>query len=76
MTEKHILDALKRERQGKSTLIAAHRLSAVRSADLILVLQEGRIVDRGTHAELLAHGSWYAEQYKQQELAEGGKKNE
>ena len=54
-------------RQGKTTLIVAHRLSAVRHADLIIVLDEGRVTERGTHAELLAAGGAYADMWRRQE---------
>ena len=67
-TENNILSAIRRTRAGKTNLISAHRLSAVMHADLILVLDQGRIVGRGTHDELLAEGGWYQEQFLRQQL--------
>lgn len=71
-TEYAVIDNLKDSRQGKTTLITAHRLSAVAHADLILVMQEGRIIERGCHEELLALGGWYAKTYASQQLEEEG----
>ncbi len=53
VTEKKIIRAVREERRNETTLIIAHRISALRHADEIVVLDEGRIVQRGTHAELL-----------------------
>ena len=69
-TEHLILDNLKRERSGKTTLITAHRLSAVVHADLILVLDQGRVIESGSHQELLTQVGWYATTYQNQQLAE------
>lgn len=72
-TENAIVDHLKETRQGKTTIITAHRLSAVVHSDLILVLQDGRIIERGRHDGLLAQGGWYARTYASQQLEmEGG----
>lgn len=76
-TETEILQALRKERKDKTTLIAAHRLTSVMNADLILVLKDGKIVERGTHDQLLAQNGWYAEMWRKQELEdEVGDSNE
>ncbi|MGG5782577.1 ABC transporter ATP-binding protein [Bacillus albus] len=67
-TEETILSALKRERAGKTTIITAHRLSAIQHANLILVVDDGRIVQRGTHEQLMEENGWYKEMYESQQL--------
>ena len=67
-TEAEIIEGIRTERAGKTTLITTHRLSAVQHADWILVLEEGRIVQEGTHEQLLESGGWYREQYDRQQL--------
>jgi len=67
-TEEQILQALKKIRAGKTTIISAHRLSAVQHADLILVVEDGKIVESGDHEELMARDGWYRKMYYQQQL--------
>jgi ABC-type multidrug transport system fused ATPase/permease subunit len=59
--EHTVLDALDRLMAGRTTIVIAHKLSTIRRADLILVVENGRIIERGDHAELLALGERYAE---------------
>ncbi|MBM4182316.1 MAG: lipid A export permease/ATP-binding protein MsbA [Betaproteobacteria bacterium] len=59
-SERHIQAAMRGVMRGRSTLVIAHRLSTIEMADLILVMDQGRIVERGSHAELLAAGGPYA----------------
>jgi ABC-type multidrug transport system fused ATPase/permease subunit len=65
-SEVKVQEALAAALEGRTALVIAHRLSTVRAADAILVLDSGRIVERGTHAELLAAGGRYAELYRTQ----------
>jgi ABC-type multidrug transport system fused ATPase/permease subunit len=66
VTEALIQDALERLLEGRTSVVIAHRLSTIRNADLICAVQEGQIVERGTHAELLALGGLYASLYARQ----------
>src|SRR5690606_33838821 len=65
-TEALIRDGLNALRRGRTTFVIAHRLSTIASADQILVIEDGQIVERGTHAELLAKGGRYRELYERQ----------
>ena len=69
-TEHLILENLKEERSGKTTIITAHRLSAIVHADLIIVMDNGKIIERGTHDQLIAQEGWYKETYNTQQLEE------
>lgn len=71
-TERQIIENIQKERAGKTNVIVTHRLSAVNHADWVLVLDEGRIVEEGRPADLLAQGGWYFEQYQRQQSQEGG----
>ena len=65
-SERHIQAALQHATQGRSTLVIAHRLSTIEQADVILVMDQGRIVERGTHTDLLAAGDHYAKLHAMQ----------
>ncbi|MDO5725626.1 MAG: ABC transporter ATP-binding protein [Tissierellia bacterium] len=65
-TEQRIIENLKALRQGKTNIIASHRLSVIKDADKILVLEDGKISQIGTHKELYLMGGWYKEQYDKQ----------
>jgi len=65
-SEAAVQDALARALEGRTSIVIAHRLSTVRSADQILVVEAGRVVERGTHDQLLAREGLYAELYRTQ----------
>ncbi|MCI3926863.1 ABC transporter transmembrane domain-containing protein [Paenibacillus sp. TRM 82003] len=66
-TEAEIIDNIRRSRDGKTTFIVTHRISAVQHADHIIVLDDGRIAEEGTHEQLLERGGWYKEQFERQQ---------
>jgi ABC-type transport system involved in Fe-S cluster assembly fused permease/ATPase subunit len=72
-TEKEIQDALKRVAENRTTLVIAHRLSTIVDADEIIVLDQGAIVERGTHHDLLAKGGLYASMWNRQREAEAAR---
>lgn len=66
LTEQRIQDALEKVLVGRTSFLIAHRLSTIRRADIILVVQDGKIIERGTHAELFAQKGYYHNLYSQQ----------
>ncbi len=69
-TEANIIHSLKKYRGNRTNIIVAHRLSAVMNANLIIVLEKGKIVERGTHEELMKLKGWYYEQFLAQQMEE------
>lgn len=70
-TEAKIINNIRTQRSGKTTLISTHRLSAVEHADWIVVLEQGVIIEKGTHESLIQSGGWYLEQYERQQVESG-----
>lgn len=73
-TEQKIIQNIQKVRKEKTTILSTHRLSAVKQADEIIVMDAGRVIERGTHEELLEKQGWYFEQFSRQEInsKEGG----
>ena len=69
-TEERILRSLKMVRRGRTVLVVSHRVSSVKDADQILVLDDGQLVERGSHEELLSRNGYYADLYRRQTLEE------
>ena len=69
-TENQILENLKRLMKGKTTIIISHRVSNARLADQIIVLDQGEIIEKGSHEQLLEYGGAYKELYDRQILKE------
>lgn len=69
-TEARIIANIRQVRSQKTTIIVTHRLSAIQHADQIIVLEDGNIIEQGTHEQLLTLGGWYKEQYDRQQLEE------
>src|SRR5580765_4945321 len=72
-TEQEIQDALEKVAQNRTSLVIAHRLSTIVAADEIIVLDQGKIAERGTHAQLLASGGLYASMWNRQREAEAAR---
>ncbi|MFM7766632.1 MAG: ABC transporter ATP-binding protein, partial [Bacteroidota bacterium] len=70
ITEERILDSLERNLKGKTSILISHRISTVMSADDILVLDQGRIIEHGTHAELMNRRGFYFEMFERQRIEE------
>jgi ATP-binding cassette subfamily B multidrug efflux pump len=70
VTEERILTRLRAFMAGRTTIIISHRVSTVKQANRILVLDKGRIVESGTHAGLVSHDGYYAELDRRQSLEE------
>ncbi|MCM3030304.1 ABC transporter ATP-binding protein [Niallia sp. MER 6] len=66
-TEQSIIQNIKKERAGKTTIITTHRMTAVQHADQIIVLEDGKIVERGSHEQLMQKNGWYKEQFEVQQ---------
>ena len=66
MTEQRIQSAFTKLTEGKTSFIVAHRLSTVKNADIILVMNDGNVIEHGTHAELLKKGGFYYTLYNSQ----------
>ena len=69
-TEAKIIENIQRERADKTTIITTHRLSAVQQANWIIVLDDGKVIEAGTHETLLNKNGWYKEQFDRQQIGE------
>src|SRR5258708_3557092 len=69
-TEEKTVRALREIRKGRTVLIVSHRVSSVKDADHIVVLDEGRVVERGTHDALIVKNGYYADLYRRQTIEE------